>query len=358
MKSKSILVILLIAVLALYTLTGCNANTQGDNGDGKDDSQPADNKVYTIKFATNPPELTPETSIDTRWAYTLRDYIESESNGRLKLDLYPSAQLGGHAEIAQGVAGGSIEMGIVNISVLTALDKDLMAFTIPGLFSSTLEATDILNSELGNEIFSKIEESMNIKVMYPFCNGYRNFTNSKEEIKSVADAKGVSFRVMEDPVSIAMVEAIGAKAVPMSASEMYVAMQNKVVDGHENTIANVLQDLTYEVQNNMVLDKHTASISITIMSERWFKDLPQDLQQIILDGQKLAFEESFQLSEKLNSEGVELLREKGMSVYEPTPEELSDWQGTIFEATSDYVRGQVGDELVDKVIDAITKYRN
>jgi len=368
MNLKSLLSVAVTAALVLSMLAGCG----GSNGTSSAGSvvpqstasvgnaagtQQADNTVYTIKFATNPAELTPETSPDTCWAYTLRDYIEAESGGRLKLDLYPSAQLGGHSEIAQGVAGGSIEMGIVNISVLTALDADLMAFTIPGLYNNTQECTDVLNSDMAKEMFAKLESNMHFQVVYPYCNGYRNFTNSKKEIHTVGDAKGLSFRVMEDPVSIAMVEAIGAKAVPMSASEMYVAMQNGVVDGHENTITNVIQDLTYEVQNSMVLDKHTASISITLMSQSWFDSLPTDLQQIILDGQTAAFEATFALTERLNAEGVEVLREKGMAVYEPTVEELEEWQSTIFSATSTYVRSQVGDELVDKVIAEIEEYR-
>jgi tripartite ATP-independent transporter DctP family solute receptor len=345
MKSKSVISMFLVVVLALFVVA-----IEGQVSQASD-------KVYNIKFATNPAELTPDTSPDTCWAYTLRDYIEKQSGGRLKLDLYPSAQLGGHAEIAQGVAGGSIEMGIVNLSVLTSLDRNIMAFTIPGLFSNTQECTDILNSDVAREIFSKLEQDMKFRIIYPYCNGYRNFTNSKKELKIVEDVRGLSFRVMEDPVSIAMVEAIGAKAVPMSASEMYLAMQNGVVDGHENTITNVIQDLTYEVQKSMVLDKHTASVSVTLISQTWFDSLPKDLQQIIMDGQKLAFEASFALTERLNEEGVAILREKGMAVYEPTPEELADWQNAILSTTSAYVRQQIGDALVDKVISEIEIHR-
>ena len=70
---------------------------------------------------------------------------------------------------------------------------------------------------------------------------------------------------MDSPIYIKMTEAISANPVPMAGSEMYVAMQNGVVDGHENTIPNILQDKTYEVQNWIVMDEHIPSMSLSLI---------------------------------------------------------------------------------------------
>jgi TRAP-type C4-dicarboxylate transport system substrate-binding protein len=134
-------------------------------------------------------------------------------------------------------------------------------------------------------------------------------------------------------------------------------MQNGVVDGQENPVINVIQDLTYEVQKYMVLDGHTASIMMGVISGQWFNTLPADLQQIVIDGMNLGGEKAFELTQKLNRDGIATLREKGLQVYEPTPQELEEWHSIIYPATVSFVKNQVGDELVNRLDAEIKTYR-
>ena len=336
-------VLLIFCVIIGVVFTGCNR-------DGAD-------RVHTINFASVGPSPDPVQNSDLFWFNTFRDYVEERSGGRLRAHFFGGGQLGGQAEIAQGVAGGSIHMGIVNLAVLTAHDRNLRIFNLPGIFSDTDEATAILNSPFGREIFSNLENQMNFKVVAPASNGFRSFTNSRRELRRPEDIRGLTFRVMQDPMAIAMVEALGARAVPMPSPEMYFAMQTGVVDGQENPVVNILQDLTFEVQRYLVLSSHQPSIMLKLISERWLSTLPEDLQQIIMDGAQLSGYAAFRHTQRQNIDGIQQLRDLGMIVYEPTPAEQAAWHNAVYPAASAFVRGEVGDELVDRLLAAIQAHR-
>ena len=165
-------------------------------------SSTQETKVYTAKFASTVPGMDPKEVTDVLWGKLFSDYVAEKSGGRLKVDYYGAGQLGAQLEIAQGVSGGSIEIGIVNMAVLTNFDKNFMIFTIPGIFTDADECTAILNSAFGKELFAGLEKQMNFRVSAPACNGFRSFTNSKREVRWPGDMKGLVMRVMQDPVYI------------------------------------------------------------------------------------------------------------------------------------------------------------
>lgn len=313
--------------------------------------------AYTIKFAYTQGDKPAEESAEIMYAELFKDYCETNSDGQLKVELYPSGQLGTAAENVQGVVAGNLEMACVNLSMLNSIYADSMVLSCPGLFSSEEECDQVLAGEWGQTFFGKMEAATNVKMLTAISNGFRCFTSSKAPLTTVDSAKGVVFRVMDSPVFIKMVEALGAKAVPMAGSEMYTAMQNGTVDGQENPVMNILNDKTYEVQKYMVMDKHVASVMTFIISSSFFNGLPADLQQIVLDAAANATDDAQQVVYNVNTEGVKQLEELGLQIYTPTDEELAAWHEAIAGPCQEYVRSQLGDELVDGLIAAIDAVR-
>jgi tripartite ATP-independent transporter DctP family solute receptor len=316
-----------------------------------------DAETYTLKIAYSPSTTDPEMSPDVKYAHDFKEYVEGESDGRIQVEIYPAGQLGSAAEVVQGVSMGAVDMAVINIAMLNNICDKTMVLALPGLFASVEECNAVVNGEWGQALYDEILDLSGIRVLNSGSNGFRNFTNNVREINKMEDAAGITFRVMESPVSIKMVEAMGAKAVPMPGSEMYVAMQNGVVDGQENPILNILQDLTYEVQTYLTLDGHMASIMSYIISEDVFSSMPGDLQEIVVAGSDLAAEAANGVIERRNVEGLEELKANGMIVSVPSEEDLRVWHETILDASQSYVRDQVGDEVVDSLIAAIQDYR-
>ncbi len=376
MKKNRLLAALLVFVMLLCLFSGCSSSgkeeetkqepeqaadaktSEEEPADDAAKTEPeADGKVYKLKIAYNPPELTPDTCTETCVAYSLRDYLNEKAPGRFEIEIYPSAQLGTFDEMLAGASDGSIEMSIVNIGTLASVDQSLNVWQIPGSIASIEECNALLASEEGKATFANIESNMGIMMVAGFTSGPRHFTNNVRELKTPEDMKGIVFRVMQNNLYVKMVESMGAIATPMSSSELYSALQNKVVEGQENPIASIINDITYEVQKYLTLDGHVYSIPICVVNTAWFNTLSEDLQQIFLDGIEVAREDVIKFIDKQESEGLEFLKEKGMTVYEPTEEELEQWHEAVYNGVIDYVYEQVGEEQVNDFLAMIESYR-
>lgn len=310
-----------------------------------------------IKLAYTPGNIPAIDSPDIMYAEVFKTEVEKNSDNAIKVTLYPSGQLGSAAESVQGVMGGYIDMSIIDLTLLNNLYDASQVLSTPGIFNSVEECDAILAGDWGKDFVKRVKDRTRIQILNLHSKGFRNFTTSNKELRLPEDARGVTFRVMESPVSIRMVEALGAKAVPMPGSEMYVAMANGVVDGQENPVLNIIQDKTYEVQKYLVLDGHIAGIMAYIMNGRLYDSLSPELKKAVDDAAAKAMESAKKVVETKNREGVQILRDHGMSVYEPTPEEIKKWHDAIFPATQEYVRSVLGNDVVDSLLDALKQYR-
>lgn len=308
-----------------------------------------------LKIALTQGDVGREESAEIMWVELFKEQVEANSD--ITVDIYPSSQLGTAAENIQGVVSNSIEMACVNMTMLNPIYPNSMVLSCPGMFASEEECDAVLAGEWGQAFFADMAEKTNVKMLTAISNGFRCFTTNKAPLSTVESAKGNVWRVMDSPVYIKMVEALGAKAVPMAGSEMYTAMQNGTIDGQENPVINILNDKTYEVQKYMVMDKHVASIVTFIISNAVFNNLTAEEQQVILDAAAYATPEAQRVIKTLNTAGMDTLREKGLEIYEPTAEELAAWHEAITGPCQEYVRGELGDEVVDGLTAAVAAAR-
>ena len=354
MKARKIIALLLAAAMAAVFFSACGsaAPAQTDSS-----AASADSTVYKLKLNYNSPELTPETSLETNFAQTLKAYLEENAPGRFDVQIYPGAQLGTFSEALAGVSDGSIESALVNISTLINNDAELNVWQIPGSIKSLDECNRLLSDPTAKETFAKVESDLGITVKTAFTAGARHFTNDVREVKVPSDMSGIVFRVMQSELYVKMVESLGAIATPMSSSELYSALQNGVVEGQENPTAFIISDLTYEVQDYMVTDGHVYSISPFVVNNEWYNSLPEDLQQVFDQAVEAATESAIAYVEKQEVEGLEWLRENGMTVYEPTDAELEEWHTAVYNGSYDYVVGLIGQQPVDDFMAIISAIR-
>lgn len=297
-----------------------------------------------------------EESDEVMYAETFKEYVEANCDS-ITVELYPGNALGSQQDTVGAVAAGTVQMTIQNSSLLNNYDINTMIFGMPGVFKDIDETNAVADSEWAAELMEATRELTGIRVLGNSCTGMRSFTCKGKEMRSVEDAKGLTFRVPDSPVYIEMVNAISANAVPMPSSEMYVAMQNGVVDGQENPIQNVVIDKTYEVQDWYVLDNHTPTVMSYMMSDKFYSSLSDDQKAVIDAAHAEAMAKSREVTKKLEASGIETLEANGMTVYVPTDEELQGWHDAYGPACEEYMRGQVGDELVDQVLELLTEIR-
>lgn len=286
----------------------------------------------------------------------LKEALESKTNGRVKVDIYPSEQLGNQTEMVQGVQAGTIEIASFNYAILNSYFPETMLPTVPGFLSDAQEVNAIMSGPWGKSLHDRMEAKTGIRVLSALSNGFRCFTSNKP-LNTVASAKGQTFRTMQNQISVKMVEAIGANAVPMASGEMYTAMQNGIVDGQENPVNNILVDKTYEVQKYMVMDNHMASICAMIINAKFYHSLPSDIRTILDEAVREAEKAAIQMYEVIEVEGIKKLQNLGMQIYFPTAAELLAWQSPIGKATEGFARKELGDAPVNDFLQVIEEYR-
>lgn len=286
----------------------------------------------------------------------LKEAMESKTNGRVKFDIYPSEQLGNQTEMVQGVQAGTIEIASFNYAILNSYFQETMLPTVPGFLSDATEVNAIMNGPWGDALHARMEAATGIKVLSALSNGFRCFTSNKP-LNTIASAKGQTFRTMQNQISVKMVEALGANAVPMASGEMYSAMQNGIVDGQENPVNNILVDKTYEVQKYMVMDNHMASICAIIINAKLYNSLPADIRKVLDEAVAEAEKAAIEMYKVIEVEGIKKLQDYGLQIYFPTSEELLAWQAPIMKATESFARQQLGNGPVDEFQKVIADYR-
>jgi len=332
-----------------------DAAEETENKTGEESSKSEDEIV--IKFGYTPGDLAPAESREIMYATTFKEYVESNSDS-IKVELYGSDTLGSANDVVGAIAAGTIQMGVYDFSLINNYYQDTMVFCMPGAFLDNDEVNATADTDWAKGLFEKTAEETGIHILSVVSGGMRNFTTKDIDIHTVSDAAGVTFRVMDSPIYVKMVEAISANAVPMAGSEMYVAMQNGVVDGHENTIPNILQDKTYEVQNRIVMDEHIPSMSAVYFNEALYQSMSDEQRRVVTEAADAAQTAARQVVTDILENGITTLQEKGMEVYVPTDSEKEEWHNAYGPACEEYLRGVVGDDIVDEFLATIKENRS
>ncbi|MDR1934213.1 MAG: DctP family TRAP transporter solute-binding subunit [Candidatus Accumulibacter sp.] len=308
---------------------------------------------YTIRVAYLDagtwPDITKAPLPEHAFGLVFKSIVESNSNGKVAVELFPNNQLGDTKATMEMVVSGSLEM-ITGTGTAASLYPALQVFFLPYVFKSDEIASYIFDhSQFWKDMSADFANKTGTYILGVGNNGMRHFTNSKRPIHSPADMKGLKFRVMQSPIYVKMVEAMGAQATPLASGEVYTACQTGVVDGQENPVWNIAANKWYEVQKYITLDGHVWSENFVMANKKWFDALPPEYQHII----KIAVHHGIQAdraAEDLASRVLDFAAvQNSMEVYVPTAAELVEFQKAAA-PTYDWLRGEIGNEIVDKFL--------
>ena len=244
--------------------------------------------------------------------------LAEKTGGAVEVQLYPSGQLGGDADLINSIAldSGTVDIIITDASNFATYDAKMGISALPFQFETFDDAWAFMDSD----IEAAAEEgllSQNMRVLAHYCNGFRCVTNSKGPINSPADMNGLLIRTPENPVIMATMTALGANPQPLSFSELYQALQQKTYDAQENPIPVIYNNNLFEVQEYLSITNHIYSgMCFTIAESSWNK-LSADQQQIVSDAAKASADYDRELNEQQTNDLVSALEEKGMKINSP-----------------------------------------
>jgi tripartite ATP-independent transporter DctP family solute receptor len=253
------------------------------------------------------------------------DLVEERTDGRIKIEVYHSAQLGEERAVIEQVQFGAIDFTRVSISPLAAFSPGLDALQMPYLYNSTDHMWRVLKGEIGDEMLASVEEAGFVGLAW-YESGARSFYNSVRPIESVADLAGLKIRVQESQLMVGLVEALGAVATPMPFGEVYSALQTGVIDGAENNWPSYYSTSHYEVAEYYTLDRHTQVPEILVASKIAMDRLSPADQEIIRQAAKDSIDYQRERWAAFVAESEEAIRANGNVITELSPAAVAEFQ--------------------------------
>lgn len=309
----------------------------------------------SIKFGMNAPQ-----GDNPEWnaLVAFKNHVEYKTEGGITVGIFPSAQLGAERACAEQVQQGAVEACLVDTGALAGFNNNIQVLSIPYLFKSSAHAWAVFDSPFFEKLAEGMREDTGIRIMAWGENGFRDFTNNVRPIKSPEDLRGLKIRVMESPVFIRFVESFGAAATPMPGSEIIMAAKQGVIDGQENP-AQVNYDYNLmDVQKFMSTDEHILGVHAFILNDAFFDGLTDDEKAIVLEAATLAAR--IENTQKLAGakKYIDLIREKGVEIHMTTMAEKEAFAAVSQEPVLEYLREQVGAELVQELLDTAKSYED
>ena len=339
-----------LAIFVILGLTAAPAFSKALN--------PTPEKPVTLRLAYSDNPTWPDTAKipepEHAFAIVFKSYVETATNGAIKVELFPSSQMGGSKEATEMTKTGTLDL-CIETGNMGPFFPEFQVINLPYVFASDEIAWWIFdNSKFWKDLMAQMEEKANLVYLGMGQNGVRNFTNNIRPIREPKDMEGIKFRVMQSPVFVKTVEALGAKAIPIAWPEVYTSLQTGVIDGQENPISVIAYvGKLYEVQKYLTLDAHTWSENMLVMNADKFNGLPENYQHILkiagIHGARADRAAEAFMSRVM---GLGLLQEK-MDVYAPTVDQIKMFQEKAQPPVIEWLKGEVGAEVVDEFLAAV-----
>jgi tripartite ATP-independent transporter DctP family solute receptor len=213
---------------------------------------------------------------------TFKKELEKLTDGRVKVQYYYGWTLANNTEaVVGGLQSGGFEVSDWGLGTFAEYSKAFLPLDVPYLITTKEVAYDVIRGEPGRMMRDRFLKDTGIKVLKISDLGFRHITNSKRPITSPADLKGLKIRTQPNPLHLQGFKAFGASPTPMAFAELFTALQQGVVDGQENPIYNIIAMRIHEVQKYMTLSYHLWNAGGFIMSDKYYKSLPEDIRTAI-----------------------------------------------------------------------------
>ena len=281
----------------------------------------ADKIVIRFAHSNTPSDMDPYHALVTKMNDKL---VKKLGADRIEIQEFPAGQIGSEERSFQDVQQGILQMTVLAVNNASIFAPSLGAFDLPYIFKSVKEFDDCVdqNWDLINK--RMVAESGTIAIAW-HSQGFRFITNSKQPVAKLADLAPVKIRTPNNPIMIGVYRAWGTDPVPMAMDETFNALQQKVVDGQENSYVVFASNKFEEVQKYMTELRYKLQIIVMVVNETWLKKQPADIQQAILEGGRLATKHNREMIMAMEARLKPAMKKAGVEILDK-PEDENVWE--------------------------------
>ena len=245
----------------------------------------------------------PAGGFDTVMAQKIADKMKARLGDQFTYELFDNATIGDEVVHMQQVRTGQIDMTPLG-SDAVSLNPVWSIFDMPFIFADRAAVAKALDGPFGQELADSMREKAGLEVLAFGEIGFRQITNSVRPIKTPADFKGMKIRVPGSETRMLTFKTLGATPVNMNFGEVFLALQNKTIDGQENPLNDIVERSLNEVQPNISISNHVYTPITFVMNARKFAALPDDQKAMLKEA---ALESAKEIRELGAAKDVELL---------------------------------------------------
>lgn len=238
------------------------------------------------------------------------------SGGTMRMDVYPSGQLGGERELMELLQIGSLAMTKVSTSPMEGFVPAMKIFNVPYVFRDSEHYWRFLNSDIGRELLLA-GDAVNLRGLGYYDAGSRSFYTVDNPVRSPADLKSLKIRVQESQTALQMVSALGGSGTPVAWGELYTALSQGVVDGAENNPPSFYTSKHYEVSRYFSLNEHTSVPDIMVISSYIWSTLTEQQQRWVQQAMDESIVFQRQLWQASTEEALAAVEEAGVEIIYP-----------------------------------------
>ncbi|TLP37812.1 TRAP transporter substrate-binding protein [Arcobacter arenosus] len=306
---------------------------------------------YTLKFSHVVSANTPK----GKAADFFEKRLEELSGGKIDVQVYPSSQLYNDNAVVKALRLNSVQMAAPSFSKFGKIVPNLALFDLPFLFKDIDHLHRVQDGPVGEKLKDMVT-AKGIVALDFWDNGFKQFSSSKKALIEPADAEGQKFRIMSSKVLEAQMKAVGGNPQMMPFSEVYSGLQQGVIDAAENPISNIYTKKFHEVQTDLTISDHGYLGYLVVMSKKFWKSLPADLQANVKQAMKEATAKEREYAKALETEQFNEIKkyaeETGkLKIHTLTAEQKDAWRKAVSKIYPEFYDDKlIGKDLIEGAI--------
>ncbi len=279
-------------------------------------------------------------------AKRMADEVAKNSGGRVEIQVFPNQQLGNERDMIEGLQLGTIDLAVINTPLLAGFDPRFLIFDMPFMFNDWTHVKKVLASPIGADLMKSLEPKK-IKALDFSTAGFRHVLNYKRPVKVPEDLAGLKIRTLDNPVHVAIMNAMGANATPMQYGEVATALRQHTVDGLDSPAPAAVTEKFYETNKYLSLTGHVFTGVIFLMGLNRFQSMAPDVQKIIAEAAKIGADTETGLYNDFDEKSLVILaKEHGMQIDKVDREKFRARMKPVFAQYQDCV----GKALIDQIV--------
>lgn len=335
--------LILLTMMSMLLIACSSSNDEGTTDEAEESNS---GEKITIKLVHEASEDHPQGI----GADLFKELVDERLGDSVEVEVYPNASLFDIAEGLEALQAGNVQMLSGPTAALVGMDEAYQLYNMPFLFENSEQLRAFDKSEAGLELRSKVEKN-NLKILNTWFGSFKQITNSKQTVKTPEDLEGLKMRVMAGGLLEEQYTMLGASAIVLPYSELYMALQQGTIDGQENSFTEIATANLYEVQDYLTVTNHAPGSYPLITNKEFWDGLPEDIRTELENIADEVEEEIANVVSDIEARDLAVLEESGIEITKLSSEELQAFKDAMMPLYDQY-RDSIGADIFDAALES------